>query len=476
MPPLVATFFCFLGIAGLFVLDRDRNAKTSPALWLSVAWLAINGSRAVSQWLQPFGLGGGSIDSPEQRLEGSPLDRFVYFALTLLAIAVLCQHHRKIGAVLRANWPIVLFFTYCAISTLWSEYPSVAFKRWVKAIGDISMVFVILTDTNCVAAIKRVFSRVGFVLLPLSILFIKYYPELGRGYSPEGAVGYQGVTTSKNQLGMITLLLGIGLTWSLIQAFRHLNGKQKTRTIVAHLATLSMVAWLLWIADSATSTYCFILATILMLITSLSRHGRKPVVVYLLSASVLTLVLVAMFFDTGGTLLGSVGRDTTLTGRTDIWKLALGMSGNPIFGTGFESFWIGERLQKVWKIYRFHLNEAHNGYIEVYLELGWLGITLLGLLIVTGFRNVLAEFRRGSEIASLKFAFLVVAVIYNLTESGFRILDPVWIFFFFGIAASLDSSQIKAPVKVSAHRDKDARVQKLRYAKVLGSGYPRQTT
>jgi len=43
---------------------------------------------------------------------------------------------------------------------------------------------------------------------------------------------------------------------------------------------------------------------------------------------------------------------------------------NPWIGAGFESFWLGPRLNKLWAQYNFMPNQAHNGYIEIYLNLG----------------------------------------------------------------------------------------------------------
>jgi exopolysaccharide production protein ExoQ len=124
-----------------------------------------------------------------------------------------------------------------------------------------------------------------------------------------------------------------------------------------------------------------------------------------------------------------MGRNSTLTGRTEIWRLVLGVPGNPIIGTGFESFWLGDRLLKVWNIYYFHLNEAHNGYIEVFLNLGWVGITLLSVIILASYRNIVRSFLQDPETASFRLSYLVAAVIYSVTEAGFRMLSPVWLFF-----------------------------------------------
>src|SRR5208282_1079520 len=51
-----------------------------------------------------------------------------------------------------------------SVSVSWSPYPGVAFKRWIKAIGDLVMVLVVVTEADPIAAFRRLFSRVGFIL------------------------------------------------------------------------------------------------------------------------------------------------------------------------------------------------------------------------------------------------------------------------------------------------------------------------
>jgi len=55
-----------------------------------------------------------------------------------------------------------------------------------------------------------------------------------------------------------------------------------------------------------------------------------------------------------------MGRDSTLTGRTDIWARVIALVHNPVIGTGFESFWLGKRLEAM-QLYQRGLNETHNG-------------------------------------------------------------------------------------------------------------------
>src|SRR5436190_9884741 len=196
----LATFVYAVGILGLFALDRDRKSKTSIALWIPVVWVSLAASRMVAQWLDATGLSELtlSIDPSAQLLEGNPLDRFLLTLLWALGVIALVGRGSRVGTFLRANTPIIVFFLYCALSILWSDYPDVAFKRWIKALGDLTMVLIVLTDKDPFAAVKRFLSRVGFLLVPISILLIKYYPAMGRVYNRHFGLSYNvGVATGK---------------------------------------------------------------------------------------------------------------------------------------------------------------------------------------------------------------------------------------------------------------------------------------
>src|SRR5579864_4020814 len=111
MIQVLGTLVIVIGIIGLFVLARD-GSRTSGALWIPVIWLFLAGSRPVSFWLHMQQIG----TSADAQLEGSPVDRNIYTFLIVSGIVVLCGRGRKVGALLRANGPILLFLLYCGVS------------------------------------------------------------------------------------------------------------------------------------------------------------------------------------------------------------------------------------------------------------------------------------------------------------------------------------------------------------------------
>lgn len=436
MGPAIATIVVAIGILGLFVLDRDHNTRTSGALWIPVAWLSISASRMVSQWL-----GAPLFESSDQLLEGNTLDALIFAGLLACGLIVLLSRSQVTVRSLRENAPLILFLLYCLISVLWSDYPFVAFKRWTKAVGDLTMVLVVLTDSNPSAALKRLLSRVGFVMIPLSILFIRYFPTLGRAYSSWTGEAYNiGVATGKNSLGYVCLIFGLGSLWCFLDAYRGHKSPLRNRVLLAHGALLALALWLFSMANSATSFACFLIGGTLILVTKLPSFAGSPVRVHLLVGLLVFVAVYALILDPGAGLVQTMGRDPTLTGRTELWGQALRIPMNREFGAGYESFWLGNRLEQMWQINWEHPNQAHNGYLEVYLDLGWVGLALIGLVMVWGYRSVVRTLLSDRDVGEVKLAFFVVAVVYNLTEHGFRELHPVWLAFLLAVTVVPEAS------------------------------------
>ncbi len=437
MPQAVATVIYVGGILVLFYLDRDEDSRMSKALWIPAVWLFLTSSRGVSLWLGMEQVR-GSVDV---YVEGSSIDRAVYTSLVIAALAVVISRMDRVGPLLRKNSSILLFFAFCAVSILWSDFPFVAFKRWIKSVGDLVMVLIIVTEPDPMGALKRLITRLGFILFPLSVLFGKYYPDLGRRLTNSWTAEITGVAMQKNALGVICMLYGVGFLWMLGTVYRDRADPNRTRRLAAYGTILIAIVWLLAACNSTTSIAGLTMAGGVMFLARRPAVVRRPAVIHLLVLAVLFVALFPIFLDSS--VLSALGKDPTLTGRTDIWKLVLSMPINQWVGTGFESFWMGNRLQKLWDAMpNFHLNEAHNAYIEVYLNLGLVGVSLISILLLTAYRKIIATFRRDPERGALLLGFFLAALFESLTEAAFRMMYPPWIFL---LLASIAASQAVSP-------------------------------
>jgi exopolysaccharide production protein ExoQ len=445
--PSLASLICACGIAGLFYLDRDKAIRTSRALWISVVYLWIVGSRSVSAWLGMTPPAGTNV-----QLDGSPLDAAIFALLLAAAIAVLIRRGNRVRAIIAVNWPVLVYFLYCLISVAWSYHPEVASKRWIKAICDPAMCLVIVTDPQPVAALKRTISRVGFLLLPASVLLIKYYGNLGRGYTPDGLPMNTGVTTFKNLLGVTVLVVSLCTLWHVITLLRSKNTPHRGQRLLAQGTLLAFGIALFGMANSSTSTACFLLGSSLILATQLRAVRSQPARLHLLCLTIFLTGACLLLFGGGSDVAHALGRKSNFSGRTDIWAALMPAASNPIVGAGFENYWISPDVLKFQHTLRdegwWHpedLNEAHDGYLEVYLNLGIVGVGLIVWILISGYKSAVSAFRRSPSLTGLLLAYIVPMAFYNITEAGFRMLDLVWTFLLLAIisANGIDSGALR---------------------------------
>ncbi len=427
-----------IGIAGLFFLNRDNSVRTSKALWLPVMWLWIIGSRPVSMWL---GIGGGTGNSLDATLDGSPMDAAVFAVLMAIGLIVLFFRKKKARAFLGVNGAILLYFLYCLLSVVWSPFPEPSLKRWTKAVGDLVMVLVILTDGQPIAALRRVYSRVGFILFPFSVMLIRY-SNIGRSYDPDGTPENVGTTLNKNTLGLIVFVISLGVLWNVRSLIAHKDGPHRGRRLVAQCTLLGFGIAVLQMAHSATSVLCLLLGAGLMFATSLDFIRMRPGRVTALSLGVVLSGGLGLLFGGGSAVSKSLGRGGGLSGRTDIWGCSIAAAGNPVIGSGFESFWnanalrVNQCLQRLGFIDLSNLNSAHNGYLQIYLDLGVIGVALIVVILISGYRYAGNAFKYDPALGGLMLAHIVTATFYSITEAGFRILTPTWIFLLLGVVGS----------------------------------------
>jgi exopolysaccharide production protein ExoQ len=426
MPPFVASIIFGIGIAGLFYLDRGEKPRISKALLIPMVWMILNTTHPLSFWLgmSPENEVG---DVSQAYIEGSPFDRNVVIVLQVAALIVLFTKRAKVGAILRKNALILVYFSFCLLSICWSDFPFVTFKRWVKALGDLEMVLVIFIESDPLGALRSLLTRLGFVLFPLSILFIRYYPDLGRRQTGSWTAEPVGVTTQKNELGIMCMMYGTFFLWRFITVYRDRKDPARFRRLLANGTIIAISMYLLSQCNSTTSIVGF--ASSAGVLWLASRSAARPARVHVAVLAVLGLTVFALFFNPGGGLVETLGKDPGLTGRRDVWGILLNMKTNPLIGTGFETFWLGRRLEFMrTALGSFPIQEAHNGWIEVYLNLGWMGLCFIGLLVGTGYMRIMACLRRDAEKVCLFLGFLLCALFYSFSEAGFRFLTVSWFF------------------------------------------------
>lgn len=423
MPPSIARFLCLCFIAWLFRKDRLQRSFSSSALWIPFCWLGIIGSRPVSYWF-----GGG--DSSDEDLGGNPINTVIFAALTFGAIAVLQRRSFDWGGFFRSNRALMAIYLFFAVSAVWSPLGIIALKRLFKDFGTVLVGLVLLTERNPQAAIRTVFVRVSYLLFPLSVLVIKYYPNIGRCMTHDGFPMLTGLTTQKNTMGETVVVFGLMILWDLLELWNDGNTKWWKTEMLIRYGLLAMGLWLLHECDSVTSIICFMVGTFIF--WAGGRVARMPNGRMVLAGCLLGVLCLAGLngtFQIFDRITEAFGRNPTLTDRTFIWHDVLAQHTNPLVGCGFYSFWDSPEGKAAIELIGVAINEAHNGYLEIYLNGGWLGIVLLAFLLLAAGTKAINRMFTGSYFGRLAFIFWIIAIIFNNSESDFFMLGSIWFTF-----------------------------------------------
>ncbi len=425
--PILSLFLCVAFSTWLVVRDYKTRKSVSAAVWIPTALILILGSRPVSLWAT-----GGRVIVGEMGndIGGSALDIVFFLLVLVVSFLVASSRHMKWNRLLAENPAIVLFYVYFVISVSWSGDPTGSFKRIAKEIGLLFVVGVIFSEKDPLEAMRAVYFRCAAILVPLSVVFIKYFPTYSRAYTIAGGMMETGVTTQKNTLGEIVLVFTLFLVWDYLETQRVAPKKGWRRIPFDRVLLLIMGMWLLHISQSKSALVCTIVGVFLI-----ARSG------WLVSKMVNRLVLVGalclpflLFFSQEFTsaiapLIKALGRDMTFTGRANIWKEITPETVNPIVGAGYWNFWGGSGGLKISQAMETVVPNAHCGYVDIYLDGGIIGLILLFLILVTcGARIVkyLGSHRDETRYFRVRLAFLVVAIIYNMAESTYARLGAIW--------------------------------------------------
>jgi O-antigen ligase len=465
MPPTLALLSGLVFIGWMFRRDRSWRQLPSSALWVPGIWLALCSSRQLAFWLQALGIAGGGSSN----LEGSPIN--IIFNTSLFVIALVVLKRRKFSWLqwTFSNKALFAIYAFFLCSMVWSAFPLPTLKRLIQDFGSVIIGLVVLTETDPAAALRIVSVRVSYVLFPLSVIFMRYFPDIGRSVSEvSGTHMVSGVADHKNSLGQLAMVFCLVLLFDMMQTRDSRSADAKRPEQWARLLNLGIGLYLLYVAASAAAQLCFLVGLVLLFVSGRLARMKSARTVFMCSAlAVLVLVALQQTYDLSTNVSEALGRGSGLTGRTEIWEATLAKAPDPWFGAGFRGFWETPAGMSVAQELRTNrLLTAHNGYIEVYLYGGIVALCLLGAWLWATGLNSMAKLVSGDPIGRLCVVFWPLLLLYNVSESAFFQPGPIWLIIFM---ATLDVARQpvreKATNRVAMVRHQLESGQRNRYAK-----------
>ena len=417
-----ALIICLAFIAFALWRDIKRRKTLSWAVWLPTIYLLIVGSRPLSMW---FGSGSGwNGQGLANGVEGSPIDQIFFFSLIVGCFIIATARGAKWGRFFAANLPLMLLYAYFVLSICWSEDPMGSAKRLFKDFGMLFVIGLMLTEKNPIEAIGAVYVRCACVLFPLSAVCIRWFPAIARQFAINGDIMYTGVTTQKNTMGEIAIVFSLFTIWDYLETK---PTKFRWRKLPwDRMLVLLLGIWCLHMCQSKTGLLCLLLGTGLLIRRGWLQSKLVSRVVFFAAISVPYILFFAQQYTMVlAPIVSAVGRNMTFTGRADIWQHIDLNTVNPLIGYGYYNFWGGTGGQRVNEVMGMMVPNAHDGYVDLYLDGGVIGLTLLCFVLIS-YSNRFIKTLHSQRIQRLRFAMLIAAIIYNVSESNWFRLSSIW--------------------------------------------------
>jgi len=381
--------------------SEQVRAMDRPAPWerlfavIALAYFA----KAFAPFTSGFEIGGYSVQGAES---GNPLDQIVGGTIYAISLWLLMRDGEAVRAALES--PVLsAFIALTIISVLWSVLPGVTIRRAVGLLGTACFGAYLACRFTPREVLRMTAAAFGIVV-GLSILIIVFVPSYGTVEGTEIA----GVFGQKNELGRAMVFACLAI-WTLIW---DAESRPPGWAIPALLAAMT----LLLLTRSAQAIVGLAAAVIIVIpILVLCARFFRRVHIRLAIALLLVMSLVAFVVSAAAEeLLGLLGRDETLTDRTLIWELLTEFGHErPWLGRGYGAFWFSD--VSLWFADRWGaLDHAHNGYMDLWLELGYVGVAAFVLLLLAASKATWNAYLM-RPTAALRFfpTFIAIAALIN---------------------------------------------------------------
>jgi O-antigen ligase len=346
-------------------------------------------------------------DPKDARITSNPINQVVDSTVPAVCLICLWPKRRRVLEILRQEKFLVLFLAWCAASILWSDFPFSSAKASVRMIGATIVVLAFLVNSDSPREMLKYFRIVLAIYIPLTFLAIALVPGATQWEWP----AWRGLATQKNTLGEIALVSAI--VWA--SAIRWDSIKRSLGPALFAAASLALLI------GSKSVTCLITLAFISFLALSVGifrRFGRAICTAAAVSCCVAGLLAIVNIGGVAG-VFGDLGRDTSFTGRTDIWDVVLDEAKtHPVIGTGFAAFWTADNDVRVYPkaVSLFRPNEGHEGYLDLFNETGAVGLILLALMVICYFRNAV----RSNADSVWSWLFVSVLLVNTMESTLFR--------------------------------------------------------
>ena len=319
--------------------------------------------------------------------------------------------------IYRKNTLIALLMFVACVSVIWSVDGLTTAKRSTHLVGILITVICIAANLSTETLRKSVAVILVCVVFFNSLVSL-FIPSIGVVQTPWDHGAWQGFTWHKNTLGVITALAAFIAIYNCV-----FSVLKRLRFVWLSVACICVGVNLM--CDSATSLLSFLVggcAIVGLYSLRLTKAGPKfvyPLLAFLVVVALISFGILDFRFDDASS---AVGRDGTLTGRTELWLVAWEMvKERPLFGHGYGSIWAPNSDYALY-LYRYYVDiywgspvsHAHNGFLQVASDLGLLIASLAVFFVLKLLFGAIKLYRRNQSSESI---FIVALCCFFITHN-----------------------------------------------------------
>lgn len=385
--------------------DREKLGAIVVLFWMSgpVAPLIPNLDGSLDQMLS---LPGSSLSNPtgfdDQFL------RLSWYPVYLIVLVLANRYWRVMWQVAKHNVPLLLLLGWTLASTVWSVTPPDTLRRSIALSLTTTFAVYLGIRFDILTIVKLVAVALGVDVVGSAVCSLAF-PAIGVCADAEYPGAWRGIFASKNQLGAMMLIECLALTVLYLAEKRRL-----------YLGALAAAFAMLLLSTSKTPL--FIILALIPCLTLVRRFFRTPRGFSVLLALSLSLAAIALIVGEASmtVILEFLGRDATLTGRTDIWSLSWQAIQQRYWtGYGYGAFWSNPwgPATNIWDALQWRVPSSHSGLLELWLGLGLVGVVLFGILLLRNISWILSQAARAScEECLWRIGYFVLFLVHAVTE------------------------------------------------------------
>lgn len=336
----------------------------------------------------------------------------LFFVNYLVTVLLLIARWKKAIYVATKDWTIGLLMGIALASLMWSSIPKITQVRSIALVGTSLFGLYLASRYTIREQLKLLGWSFGIVII-MSFLFAFFMPKFGIMSSGVHAGAWRGIYVHKNMLGK---MMAIGATVFLLLAM----DARSNRWIPWLGVGLSVILLVLSKSSSAIGNFLTIFALIPVYNTlRWSYHLLVPATIAVITIG----SIISLWLSTNAkVLLEAIGKDPTLTGRTEMWPFIIEMiQKQPWLGYGYNGFWHDWNSPGayVWYAAQWTPPNSHNGFLDLWLELGLLGILVFAIGFGVNLLRGLKLFRIDRSWQSFwTLLYLTFIILANIGESS----------------------------------------------------------